>query len=42
MLKGIHLTLLIGPACRCPCRRSVLDALTSVQVTNGRTAAAFS
>ncbi len=34
MLKGVHLTLMIGPAVPVPVPRDVLDALTSVQVTN--------
>ena len=33
MFKGIHLTLMIGPAVPVPVPREVLDALTSVQVT---------
>jgi hypothetical protein len=33
MFKGIHLTLMIGPAVPVPVPRDVLDALTSVQVT---------
>ncbi len=33
MLKGIHLTLLIGPVVATPAPQVVLDALTSVQVT---------
>ncbi len=33
MLKGIHLTLLIGPVVATPVPQVVLDALTSVQVT---------
>ncbi len=33
MLKGIHLTLMIGPAVPVPVPQVVLDALTSVQVT---------
>ena len=33
MLKGIHLTLLIGPVVPVPVPQVVLDALTSVQVT---------
>ncbi len=33
MLKGIHLSLLIGPAVPAPVPREVLDALTGVQVT---------
>jgi hypothetical protein len=32
MLKGVNLTLLIGPAVPIPAPRAVLDALTSVQV----------
>jgi hypothetical protein len=35
MLKGVHLTLMIGPAVPVPVPQSVLDALTSVQVTTG-------
>ncbi len=34
MLKGVHLTLMIGPAVPVPAPQSVLDALTSVQVVN--------
>lgn len=34
MLKGVHLTLMIGPAVPVPVSRDVLDSLTSVQVTN--------
>jgi len=33
MLKGVHLTLMIGPAVPVPVPQTVLDALTSVQVT---------
>jgi hypothetical protein len=33
MLKGINLTLMIGPAVPLPVSKSVLDALTSVEVT---------
>ena len=33
MLKGIHLTLMIGPVVPVPVPQAVLDALTSVQVT---------
>lgn len=36
MLKGIHLTLLIGPAVPVPAPRAVMDALQGVQVTNGK------
>lgn len=33
-IKGIHLTLMIGPGVPVPVPREVLEALTSVQVTN--------
>lgn len=33
MLKGVHLTLLVGPAVPVPVPQVILDALTSVQVT---------
>ena len=33
MLKGIHLTLMIGPAVPAPVSREVLEALTSIEVT---------
>lgn len=33
MLKGIHLTLMIGPAVPVPVSKEVLDALTSIEVT---------
>ncbi len=33
MLKGVHLTLMIGPAVPIPVSREVLDALTAVTVT---------
>jgi hypothetical protein len=33
MRKGVHLTLMIGPAVPMPAPRSVLDALTGVEVT---------
>lgn len=35
MLKGVHLTLMIGPVVPVAVPQSVLDALTSVQVTTG-------
>jgi hypothetical protein len=35
MLKGVHLSLLMGPIAVSPVRREVIDALTSVQVTVG-------
>ena len=34
MLKGVHLTLMIGPGVPLPVGSDVLDALTSVRVTN--------
>lgn len=40
-LKGINLTLLIGPAVPVPAPRTVVDALTSVQVTNGKDRSGF-
>ena len=41
MLKGVHLTLLIGPAVPVPAPQSVIDALTSVQVTSGADRSGF-
>jgi hypothetical protein len=43
MLKGIHLTLMIGPGVPVPVPQTVLDALTSVTVTtaSGETASGF-
>src|ERR1044072_592381 len=35
MLKGIHLTLMMGPGVAVPVPKVVLDALTSVEVTTG-------
>jgi hypothetical protein len=35
MLKGVHLTLLVGPAVPVPVPKVMLDALTEVEVTNG-------
>jgi hypothetical protein len=35
MLKGVYVTLLIGPAVPVPAPRSVIDALVSLQVTSG-------
>ncbi|MBE9549524.1 MAG: hypothetical protein IMF09_08985 [Proteobacteria bacterium] len=35
MLKGIHLTLLIGPAVPIPAPQSVIDSVSSVQVNSG-------
>lgn len=34
MLKGMHLTLLVGPVVPLPVPQSVLDALTGIEVTN--------
>jgi hypothetical protein len=34
MLKGIHLTLMVGPVVPVPVPKAVLDALTSVEVTS--------
>jgi hypothetical protein len=41
MLKGLHLTLLIGPAVPIPAPQSVIDAITGVQVTSGRDRSGF-
>src|SRR5512143_255081 len=41
MLKGVHLTLMIGPAVPIPAPQSVVDALTSVQVTSGKDRSGF-
>jgi hypothetical protein len=41
MLKGVHLTLMIGPAVPVPAPQSVIDALTSVQVTSGKDRSGF-
>jgi len=41
MLKGVHLTLLIGPAVPVPAPKSVIDAVTSIQVTNGKDKSGF-
>jgi hypothetical protein len=41
MVKGIHLTLLIGPGVPVPAPRVVLDALESVQVTRGTDRSGF-
>ncbi len=43
MTRGIHLTLMIGPAVPIPVSQEVLDALTSVKVvtTSGKTASGF-
>jgi hypothetical protein len=41
MLKGMHLTLLIGPAVPVPAPQSVIDALTGIQVTSGKDRSGF-
>lgn len=41
MLKGAHLTLMIGPAVPVPAPRAVVDALTSVQVTSAKDTSGF-
>ena len=41
MLKGVHLTLMIGPAVPVPAPETVMNALLSVQVTNGKDKSGF-
>jgi hypothetical protein len=41
VLKGIHLTLMIGPAVPAPAPKSVIDALQSVQVTSSKDRSGF-
>ncbi len=41
MLKGIHLTLMIGPAVPIVAPQVVIDALTSVQVNSNKTGSGF-
>lgn len=41
MLKGIHLTLMIGPGLPLPAPRAVVDAVQSVQVTSGKDKSGF-
>jgi hypothetical protein len=41
MLKGIHLTLLIGPAVPVIAPKVVMDALNSIQVTNSKDSSGF-
>ncbi|MEA2224176.1 MAG: hypothetical protein QOH83_2552 [Solirubrobacteraceae bacterium] len=41
MLKGVHLTLMIGPAVPAPAPKSVIDALQSVQVTSSKDRSGF-
>jgi hypothetical protein len=41
MLKGVHLSLLIGPLLPVPAPKSVVDALLSVKVTSGKDKSGF-
>src|SRR3954470_3310226 len=41
MLKGVHLTLMIGPGVPIPAPKSVVDALVSCQVTSGKDRSGF-
>ncbi|MBX3713139.1 MAG: hypothetical protein KF800_14355 [Lysobacter sp.] len=41
MVKGIHLTLMIGPAVPVPVPKVVLDALQNVEITSGKDKAGF-
>jgi hypothetical protein len=41
MLKGVHLTLMIGPAVPIPAPQFVIDALTSVQVNHDKERSGF-
>lgn len=41
MLKGIHLTLMMGPAVPLPVPKDVMDALSSVQVTSSKERSGF-
>lgn len=41
MLRGIHLTLMIGPAVPIPAPQLVMDAVTGVQVTSGKDRSGF-
>ena len=41
MLKGIHLTLMIGPAVPVIAPKVVMDALNSIQVTNSKDRSGF-
>ncbi len=41
MLKGVHLTLMIGPAVPVPAPESVMNALQSVQVTSAKDRSGF-
>jgi hypothetical protein len=41
VLKGIHLTLMIGPGLPAPAPKAVIDALQSVQVSSGKDKSGF-
>ena len=41
MLKGVNLTLLIGPAVPIPAPQVVVDSLTTAQVTSGKNRSGF-
>src|SRR4051812_16181655 len=41
MLKGVHLTLLIGPAVPVPAPKVVMQALQSISVTSGKDRSGF-
>jgi hypothetical protein len=41
MLKGVHLTLMIGPGLPLPAPKIVMDAITSVRVTSGKDKSGF-
>ncbi len=41
MLKGVHITLMIGPALPVPAPLTVMDALTSIQVTSSKDRSGF-
>jgi hypothetical protein len=41
MLKGVHLTLMIGPAAPLPVPKSIMDSLLSVKVTSGKDKSGF-
>ena len=41
MLKGVHLTLMIGPAVPVPAPQAVIDAISAVQVTSGKGGSGF-
>jgi len=41
MLKGVHLTLMVGPLMPVPAPKSVIDAIQSVQVSSGKDKCGF-